>query len=42
MDNDAINICIKAFVWVYVFISLVYIDLGIKLMGHMVILRLPF
>ena len=42
MDNDAINICIKAFVWVYVFISLVYIDLGIKLMGHMVNLRLPF
>jgi len=27
-DNAAINICVKVFVWVYVFISLVYVYLG--------------
>lgn len=41
-DNAAINICVKVFMWVYVFIFLVYVYLGIKLTGHMVILRSPF
>ena len=34
----AINICAEVFVWTYIFISLEYIYLEVKLLNHMVIL----
>ena len=40
MNNATMKICVQIFVWIYVFISLGYISLGVKLLGHMAILCL--
>ena len=39
MNNDAINICVQTFIWMYVFISLAYIPRrGVGLLSHTVTL----
>ena len=41
-NNDAMNICIQVFMWIYVFISPGCIYVGVELLDHMITLCLTF
>lgn len=41
-DNTTMKICVRVVVRLYAFVSGEYIHLGVKLLGHMIILCLTF